>query len=55
VMPRAVGRLVGWEKRYGYHESDVIWGAVSLSIMWTFWRERNNSTVNVIEFNRHLL
>lgn len=49
------GSLIGWKGRFGYHESEVIWGAVSLCVMWRFWRERYNNTVYGVELNRNLL
>ena len=48
------GNLIGWKGIFGYHESDVIWGTVSLCVLSTFWQQRYNNTVNGVELNRNL-
>ena len=42
-MPkRVVDLLAWWEGWFSRHRNGDIWNAISLCIMWTIWKERNN-------------
>ena len=48
ILNCVLNLVVGWRNWFGKHSSEV-WNLVPLCVMWSIWKERNNSTFEDVE------